>query len=107
MKAAYGRKRRIRIGAIDRAVKKAFYTLYDLGSFGISYNFDEKKYGLPNPDEDEKSYWKALELFEDNVIFADRPVKDFKPSKHLIKYYYLKGFKMRIKTKRGAIKQRI
>ncbi|MEM3745726.1 MAG: hypothetical protein QW323_04450, partial [Candidatus Bathyarchaeia archaeon] len=40
-------------------------------------------------------------LFEDNVIFADRPVKDFKPSKHLIKYYYSKGFKMRIKTKRG------
>ncbi|MEM2342230.1 MAG: hypothetical protein QXI67_06340, partial [Candidatus Bathyarchaeia archaeon] len=52
-----GRKRRIRIGAIDRAVKKAFYTLYDLGPFDISYNFDEKKYGLPNPDEDEKSYW--------------------------------------------------
>ncbi|MEM0253438.1 MAG: hypothetical protein QXK78_02645 [Candidatus Bathyarchaeia archaeon] len=101
VKEINGRKRRIRIGAIDRAVKKAFYTLYDLGSFDISYNFDEKKYGLQNLDEYEESHWKALELFEDNVIFADRPVKDFKPSKHLIKYYYSKGFKMRIKTKRG------
>jgi len=105
VKDVEGRDKRIRMGVIDSAVKWAEDELYatDLPievGVNYSYSFDARKYGFSG-EEGSKSHLDFINEFADEVIWADRPVKEFTPSKHLIKYYYSKGFKMRVKTKEG------
>jgi ribosomal protein L34 len=105
-KESGGKTRRIRMGEVDAAVKWAHEEIYEtgipdkVGWFNYTYGYDPRKYGFQG-ELGSDDHGKFMDEVEEKLIWADRPVREFKPSKHLIKYYYSKGFSMRIKTKGG------